>query len=178
MRDFRQLLRNVKLDTPLGVFAVRGNVDHSDWPDLFADLPVTAMNTSQTRQVSWLQITARTLRDSQNSGQFRSGFIVPETSEFHIVLGHAPDFALRNPPADLLVAGHTHGGQVQLPLIGPPITMSRVPRAWAAGGLTQLSEGRFLVVSRGVGLERDLAPRLRFLCPPQLVVIDLKPAYG
>jgi predicted MPP superfamily phosphohydrolase len=102
--------------------------------------------------------------------------LVPSSEKFHIVLGHAPDFALGSVPADLLVAGHTHGGQVQLPFIGPLVTLSHVPRAWAAGGLTRLDDDRFLVVSRGIGMERDLAPRLRFLCQPQLVVIDLKPA--
>jgi predicted MPP superfamily phosphohydrolase len=101
---------------------------------------------------------------------------IPETDEFHIVVAHAPDFALGYAPADLLVAGHTHGGQVQAPFIGPLLTLSRVPRNWAAGGLIGLDGDRHLVVSRGIGMERGWAPRLRFLCPPQLVVIDLKPA--
>jgi predicted MPP superfamily phosphohydrolase len=79
--------------------------------------------------------------------------------------------------ADLLIAGHTHGGQVRLPFIGPLVTFSRVPRAWAAG-LTRLSEDRTLIVSRGVGMERMDAPRLRFLCRPEIVVIDVQPVSG
>ena len=75
---------------------------------------------------------------------------------------------------DLLLAGHTHGGQVRLPVIGPPLTLSRIPRAWAAG-VTNLPIDRNLVVSRGIGMERGLAPRMRFLCRPELVVVTLEP---
>jgi predicted MPP superfamily phosphohydrolase len=55
------------------------------------------------------------------------------------------------------------------------MTLSQVPRAWAAG-LTELKGGGTLIVSRGVGMERGDAPRLRFLCTPEIVVIDVVPA--
>ena len=80
-----------------------------------------------------------------------------------------------SPDADLILAGHTHGGQVRLPLLGPLLTLSQVPRSWAAGR-TELPGGGTLIVSRGVGMERHDAPRLRFLCRPELVVLDLIPA--
>ena len=100
---------------------------------------------------------------------------IQRTSDrFHIVLGHSPDFALGNIDADLLVAGHTHGGQVRLPFLGPLLTMSHVPRKWASG-LTELAEGKTLIVSRGIGMERRDAPRVRFLCRPQLVFVRITP---
>jgi predicted MPP superfamily phosphohydrolase len=102
------------------------------------------------------------------------GASLPRLAGFHLVFGHAPDFALHAAPADLLVAGHTHGGQVRLPVIGPLLTFSRVPRAWASG-VTRLGHDRTLVVSRGIGLERGHAPRLRFLCRPELVFLRLTP---
>ncbi len=92
-----------------------------------------------------------------------------------VVLGHAPDFALSAKELDLellCIAGHTHGGQVALPFFGPLLTLSRVPRAIAAGGLHRLGRS-WLCVSRGVGMERGRAPRIRFLCPPELVVLEL-----
>jgi predicted MPP superfamily phosphohydrolase len=91
-----------------------------------------------------------------------------------VVLGHSPNFALAPIDADLLIAGHTHGGQFCLPLIGPLMTNAEVPRRWASGA-TKLPGGATLVVSRGVGMERGAAPRLRFLCRPELAIIDLTP---
>jgi predicted MPP superfamily phosphohydrolase len=176
VQEFRSLLREVGLSAPLGVYAVQGDVEHPDWPELFRDLPVTVMETTATRKDHWFAITGLTIGESHLAGLGGLNPPIPGTDEFHIVLAHAPDFALAFVPADLLVSGHTHGGQVQLPFIGPLITFSHVPRAWAAGGLTKLEGDRTLIVSRGIGMERAAAPRLRFLCPPQLVVIDLKPA--
>ena len=115
-------------------------------------------------------MTTLSLRDS-----FNAHLGLPRSDErFHIALGHAPDYALGAVDADLLVAGHCHGGQVRLPLIGPPITLSQVPGEWTSGR-TALSDGRSLVVSRGVGMERAGAPELRFLCRPELVLIDVVP---
>ena len=96
---------------------------------------------------------------------------------FHIAMGHSPNFSLGQVEADLLIAGHTHGGQVQLPLVGPLVTLSQVPRSWASG-VTEIEPGRTLIVSRGIGMERGNAPRMRFLCRPQLVILDLLPTDG
>ncbi len=98
----------------------------------------------------------------------------PDPGRFHLVLGHSPDFSLGKVDADLLLAGHVHGGQVRLPLVGPLVTSSRVPRSMVTG-LAELPSGGKLYVSRGVGMERGSAPRLRFLCRPELLVIDLVP---
>ena len=95
-----------------------------------------------------------------------------------IVFGHAPEFTLAAADAGvplLCLAGHTHGGQVQLPFFGPPMTLARVPRSLAAGGLHRLGDA-WVCVSRGLGMERNLAPRIRFLCRPELVVFDLAAA--
>jgi predicted MPP superfamily phosphohydrolase len=176
VRDFRALLQESGLSAPLGVYAVPGDAERTDWAELFHDLPVTVMEGNQTRNDSWLRITSLGVGESHMAGLLSPAALIPPSDEFHIVLAHAPDFALGYAPADLLVAGHTHGGQVQFPFIGPLLTMSRVPRDWAAGGLVKLDGDRSLIVSRGLGMERGWAPRLRFLCPPQLVVIDLQPA--
>ena len=89
-------------------------------------------------------------------------------------MGHTPDFSLGQVEAELLIAGHTHGGQVQLPFLGPLFTLSQVPRSWASG-VTLIAPDRHLIVSRGVGMERGNAPRMRFLCRPELLIIDLVP---
>ncbi len=171
--ELRGLLRNhlvrIGFGSPLGVYAVQGNTDSSDWPAIFKNLPVKAFKTTETVDVGPLRLTCLSESDSFDPRQR-----VEPVDRFHVVLGHAPDFALGPVQADLLVAGHTHGGQVRLPWFGPPVTLSRVPRAWAAG-VTKLDPHRTLIVSRGIGMERSRAPRLRFLCRPQLVVIDVGP---
>jgi predicted MPP superfamily phosphohydrolase len=163
------LLARLGLSAPLGAFAVRGNVEHSDWPDLFPPR-VTTLTETTSLQFAELQLTGLDLCDS-----FDESLKVEGTDRFHIVFGHAPDFALGQVEADLLIAGHTHGGQIRFPLIGPLLTFSQVPRGWAQG-VTGLSGGRKLVVSGGIGMERGYAPRLRFLCRPRLVFIDCVPA--
>jgi len=166
----RRLLNRVGLEAPLGVYATRGNTERDDWPQIFAGTRVTPIPGTTSLRIGPVQLTALGLRDS-----FDPELRVERSDRFHIVFGHAPDFALGQVDADLLVAGHTHGGQVRLPFWGPILTLSRVPRAWAAG-TTRLAGGRTLVVSRGVGMERGSAPRMRLFCRPQIVVIDLVPA--
>lgn len=92
-----------------------------------------------------------------------------------ILVAHRPDVALdleSNSPIDLVVAGHTHGGQIVVPLFGPPITLSNIPRRIAAGGLHVIN-GNQIYVSRGVGHERGQAPRIRFNCPPEISILTL-----
>jgi len=62
---------------------------------------------------------------------------------------------------------------VSLPLFGPPMVATEVPRSVASGGLHDLGAKRRLYVSRGVGLERGQAPPLRFLAPPEVSLLRL-----
>ncbi|HZL71032.1 MAG TPA: metallophosphoesterase [Planctomycetota bacterium] len=165
-RELRAILKDCGFK---GAVAVEGNCDYEGWPDIFEGTEVTWTRETRTINEADVQITALSLTESEYSLPLKP------TERFHIVVGHRPDFALGDVQADLLVAGHTHGGQVRLPGIGPLITLSRVPRSWAAG-LTELPGGRTLIVSRGVGMERGPAPRLRFLCRPELVIVDLVPS--
>ena len=165
------IMDQVGLDAPLGIYAVKGNVDRqSTWREIFAGLPVTPLEKTTTLAVGPLALTGLTLEDSSNVN-----LSVEPQETFHIVLGHSPNFSLGQVNADLLIAGHTHGGQVQIPFIGPVLTLSAGPRSWASG-MTRIAPGKTLIVSRGVGMERGQAPRLRFLCRPQLLVLDLVPA--
>ena len=102
-----------------------------------------------------------------------------ETSENDLVIAvsHFPDVVLdftEDSTIDLVVAGHTHGGQVSLPRIGPLFTASDVPREVGAGGLHVLN-GHPIYVSTGVGLERGQAPQLRFGVPPSIALITIVP---
>lgn len=165
----RDYLQEIKFGAPLGVYAVGGNTDFQRWPEIFDGLGVTTFTDTQTLELDSLTLTGIEMQDS-----FDANLHVPKSDRFHIAVGHAPDFALGDVQADLLIAGHTHGGQVQLPWLGPIITFSKVPNAWATG-MTKIDDTRKLVVSRGIGMERRDAPRIRFLCRPQLVFITVAP---
>ena len=170
VRTFQNILRQADLRPPLGSYAVRGNFEHRvELTELFARTPVIPLQETQALDLGPLALTGLSVSDS-----FNRFCAVAAQPKFHLVLGHSPDFSLGQVEADLLVAGHTHGGQVRLPFIGPLATGSAVPRKWGSG-LTEIAPRKHLLVSRGVGMERGSAPRLRFLCRPELAIVDLLP---
>lgn len=77
---------------------------------------------------------------------------------------------------DLQCAGHTHGGQVALPFYGALITLSKYGKRYEAG-LYQVGVSH-LYVSRGIGLEGGLAPRVRFFARPEIAVVEIAPKDG
>ncbi len=92
-----------------------------------------------------------------------------------IVLAHQPDTAElhamthpHGPRVDLMCSGHTHGGQVRIPLLGTPLVPSSYGSKYA-GGLVQ-GPAFPVVVSRGIGM--SLLP-IRFGVPPEIVEITL-----
>jgi predicted MPP superfamily phosphohydrolase len=87
-----------------------------------------------------------------------------------IALAHNPDVFLRLPKAvTLLLAGHTHGGQVKLPLIGTPVTPSDYGQRYAAGHIFE--NGHHLFVTTGIGT--SIMP-VRFRVPPEIVILTLQ----
>lgn len=90
-----------------------------------------------------------------------------------IGLTHAPqvvsEWFLRG--FDLVLAGHTHGGQVRVPVLGALVTNSDLPAALAAG--PQRVGYGWLHVSPGLGTGK-FAP-IRFNCPPEATVLELDP---
>jgi len=101
----------------------------------------------------------------------------PGGGDVPLLLAHRPDAAFLLPPrprTDLVVAGHTHGGQVALPFVGPLMAFTDVPLSVAAGGLHDLGEARRIYVSRGVGVERGQAPRVRLNVPPEISLLTLR----
>ena len=91
---------------------------------------------------------------------------------FNIVLYHRPQGFPKtwDTPADLMLAGHTHGGQIRLPGFGAIITLDAYGKRWESGFFDE--HGVKLIVSRGIGGE-PYVPEMRFCCPPEVVVIDL-----
>lgn len=97
-----------------------------------------------------------------------------------IVLYHAPFPDLiapeRAPRVDLFCAGHVHGGQVALPGYGAIITFSRFGKRFERGLYPDADGFGFpLYVSRGIGMEGGIMPRVRFWSRPEVAVIEMVP---
>ena len=87
-----------------------------------------------------------------------------------IALTHNPDIFPRLPPSvPLLLAAHTHGGQVNIPLLGTPIVPSRFGSKYTAGHVFE--GGHHMFVTTGIGT--SIIP-VRFRVPPEIVILTLK----
>jgi len=117
--------------------------------------------------------------DDPLEGRANPELAIPEsirnvTNEPILLLCHAPDFAdrLLSHPAgqavDLMLSGHTHGGQVRFPfmrpLVLPPMGRKYIEGSFQLGSLQ-------LYVNRGIG---TIGLPFRFDCPPEITVITLR----
>lgn len=180
--EIRELL--APLHAPLGVYFVLGNVDqHGRVGELFAGTQVQLLD-NQVVEMAFgdrrVMLGGVDLQFSSPAAKAAlSAFDSPaDPGEIRILTAHRPDVAYALDPAarvDLIVCGHTHGGQVVLPFFGPPFVLSAVPRSVGAGGLHQV-EGRSLYVSRGIGMERGPAPPMRLMCRPEVSWLTLESA--
>ena len=94
---------------------------------------------------------------------------IPKTS-FKILLAHSPQIIDEaRGKVNLILAGHTHGGQVNIPLIGPLFVPLPLEYREYVYGLYNES-GTLMYVSRGIGC--SMLP-MRFMCPPEVVLITL-----
>ncbi len=89
---------------------------------------------------------------------------------FRLCLSHSPDSIAwaRRARIDLMLAGHVHGGQIRLPLLGSIIVPSKYSRQYDAG--TFYRDPTVMHVSRGVAGQHPL----RYLCPPEVTRIVLR----
>ena len=99
--------------------------------------------------------------------------------KLYLVACHQPDLAQdckeRIPEADVFFCGHTHGGQLQVPFYGPLITLTkRISNRVAAGGVFTTTNGMLMLLSRGVGMEGEYAPRFRINCRPHCFLVTMR----
>jgi hypothetical protein len=176
----RELL--ARLDAPGGVHAVQGNID--DRRNLLRMFEGTAIRLLDN-EVTRVRVGGRTLAiggvEFWFAGPAAEGAVRAlgemRDCDARILVSHTPDVVLglrAGDGVDLVVSGHAHGGQVQIPGLGPLVTACQAPRATAAGGLTRVN-GVYTYVSRGVGHERGMSPRVRLFCPPEMSLLTLIP---
>ncbi|MCW5205912.1 metallophosphoesterase [Desulfobulbus sp. F5] len=164
----------MQLQARHGVFSVLGNHDHS---------------ADTERSLYWLERSGQNLRHQRKvieRGKERlvlggagdlwedqlkidQVFANSEENECRILLSHNPD-SVDTPfktPLSLVVSGHTHGGQVVLPFLGPPVLP--VQNKKYSSGLI-ITEKTKLFISRGIGWA--IYP-VRLNCYPEIAVLKL-----
>jgi predicted MPP superfamily phosphohydrolase len=160
---------------PLGVYSVLGN--HDWWYDGMRVRRALEANgikvlENETAQLDvrgttlWLaglaDLWTRTPRIRETIGAIPEGDTI-------IALTHNPDIFRRMPQrVALMIAGHTHGGQIRLPFIGPIVQPSRVSPAYTRGHV--LEDGHHLFVTTGIGT--SIVPA-RFGVTPEIVLLTL-----
>ena len=176
--SYRALLS--RLHAPGGVFACPGNIDRLDrLIRLFEGTSVCFLNNEVvTVKLAGITIAIGGVENRfyHAAGKEMVQVLSNTESDVRILLAHLPDAASPRTSADhidLIISGHTHGGQVVIPGLGPLITATSVPRTVGAGGLHRVGE-QWIYVSRGVGFERAGAPPMRFNCPPEVSLITLQ----
>jgi len=170
-----------QLSAPYGVFAVSGSVDTPDIQSYLFDGNQARLLRDEIYRLPvgdgeiYLMGVANLGRERDAAALARLMEQVPE-SAYTILLYHTPDLAMETASlgVDLYLAGHTHGGQIRLPLYGAVFTSSIYGKEYESG-LYDLGPTT-LYVSRGLGMEGLHLPRMRFLCPPEIVLIELSSA--
>lgn len=173
-----------QLSAPYGVYATLGSlaVDLRDVvPPLFQGLPITLLRCD----CQWLEADDSQLlilgldctHDVPTDSRRLEAMVANIPAHLarcpRILLYHSPEIVHQatEQEIDLYLCGHTHGGQVRLPLVGALLTSSQLGRQYVMG---HYRHGRTnLYISRGIGLEGLSAPRVRFLCRPEVTLITL-----
>lgn len=176
IRYLKTFLSELKNDVP--IYAVLGNWDH--WSGSLQRL------SSTLEDYNVKLLSNENVKETVGSSEFNiAGVDDPYTlqSDIHkalediekgkpaILLAHSPqiiDEAASN-KISLVLAGHTHGGQVNIPLIGPPfIPLPEQYKKYCSGQYRV--EDTIMYVNRGIGTSIF---NIRFLCPPEIAVIKI-----
>ncbi len=171
-----------------GVYAVLGNHDGWYGNDTVASSLEGAGITVLQNEVAVIEQNGRKLRifgmrDHLHMGSWytfdadmRAAAARYEQTGDMIVLQHSPDvfpvlnaFHTFGPSFKLMFAGHTHGGQVWLPIIGSPVVPSSFGQKYARGHIQE--DRAHMFVTTGIGT--SILP-FRFLMPPEIAVITIK----
>ena len=178
-----------QLQARLGVWASLGNHEHAfvwycrylgssppfsvdDWRRMYADVGITLLaNEARPLANGASRIWLVGVDDAYSGHDDLPGALQHAyASDFCLVMTHSPD-VVDQPligQADLVLAGHAHGGQVRLPWLGAIWAPCRKPRQRAAGLVR--TNGTTLYVTRGAG---EWLP-LRFRCPREITLLELR----
>jgi predicted MPP superfamily phosphohydrolase len=177
-----------KIDAPYGVYATLGSppVDPRDTtPSLFDGLDnirllrdeVAVLDLDQGRTLALLGMDCEHDLD-MDAEAFKKLVELAPPDSMRVLLYHSPELMpqVQQYPVDLYLCGHTHGGQVRVPGYGAILTSSALGKQYEMGPYVE--NETTLYISRGIGLEGLSAPRIRLLCPPEIILFTLEGTDG
>ena len=167
-----------KLKAPLGKYGVYGNHDHGGYgTEIYKDIMSNSGFSLLVNESNFItlgdgsRIVISGVDDAMlGKPNLDSSFPKQPDELFTILLSHAPDYAdyASRYPFGLQLSGHSHGGQIQIPLLGavvtPPFAEKYREGAYTIDSLT-------LYVNRGLGTTRI---PYRLFSRPEITVIDLQ----
>ena len=162
------------LKAPLGIFAVMGN--HDAWYSARLDKTLEAAglvvleNQKHRFKNNETNICVVGFADFSTGKSRNDMFKACGNNDNIIAVMHSPDsFPLLSKGVSLALAGHTHGGQINLPMIGRRITATKIGFKYAYG----LGEYKDIPTFVTSGVGTSLLPA-RFRAPPEIVIITLR----
>lgn len=191
-RDRQTLEPLATLHAPQGIWAVLGNHDRihqadtvafqnylaslgiqllvDDWQQARADLIIAGaqdytdhISQGEPALASWLEQCSHSLQHADDAANY---------THAKILMLHNPDFlpvvAQSRCHFDIILCGHTHGGQIRLPRLGPVYTSSRFGTRFVSGWQAEFRA----YISRGLGVT---SLPIRWNCPAEMVVWELEP---
>lgn len=163
-----------------GIFGVFGNHDYLEGIDIVKEeMPnsinwLTNTHANLEKENSFLHLAGidDLKRGKPNFSQTLSDFENGEKPFYKILLCHNPDvtiypFKEQLSNFNLILSGHTHGGQIRLPFLPPPVTRTKQNKH--VSGMSHLKDTA-IYVTNGLGYG---CLKLRVFCPPEITVIDL-----
>lgn len=162
------------LKAPYGAVFVPGNHDHwFDWPALkeqLARYPNITVLENEAMQVGPIALGGM---DDESVGYADIDATIDAMTPLsgaRVVLTHSPDVFPSLPVnIDLMLAGHTHCGQIAYPWGGSPISMSKYDQLYSCGVVEE--HGKTLITSAGLGT--SLLP-IRLFTQPEIWVVELR----
>lgn len=187
--DYLERSRNVKgvqrllklLQAPQGVFAVQGNweywarVEGENLRRHFARVGTDLLiNQRRDLELHGVPVSILGLDYPSSADSLARLQRQADPARLNLLLSHVPAFDHRNLESrvDLILSGHTHGGQVRLPFV-PPFYLPRYSGSFVSGLYRVGNAGVPLYVTRGVGT--SVLP-VRFLCRPEITLLRLHAA--
>jgi len=164
------------IHAPLGVFGVLGNHDH--WED--AGLTRKCMMESGIEPIdnrgAWVLASGDRIRIGgvgdlwEDSQDLEAAVGDASEDDFVVLLSHNPDYVeeIDSKRVDLVLSGHTHGGQVSLFDLWAPLVPSRYGQKYRTGMVE--TDSTRVIVCNGVG---TIAPPVRFWARPDILLITL-----